>query len=385
MVRRLAFRVMTVTMATVVILTFLEMAVRALLPGTSYGYPRSMYITDAGCEYRLAPSFSRVVSSRQEFSTAIYTNSDGFRDRERGRKEPNAVRILSIGDSFTWGGYGVEVNDTFSAVLEQQLNQSSTRRHEVLNMGVPGWGTDNELTFFQTYGAKYQADVVMLAFCIANDFLDNLETNERTVVNGDLVRTKSVGVRVSALKTLHGFLMSHSMLARWVEQRASNVALLQSLLRTTAMRKGELLVSEASSMKALFGESSDENHGAPLQTRTEQLLVEFKQACDRHGVQFCILAIPATFQVDQEIIDHVVDEYGIDPSRLDQPQRFLSRICEENAITLIDPLEEFRLAHRHTPLYWRLNPHFNRAGNQLAAESAYRGMVASQFLDLTRE
>ena len=69
----------------------------------------------------------------QEF--IVNTNNLGFRDKDHDPKEKD--RILFLGDSFTWG-YDVEEKNRFTNNLQQKLLNS----HDILNMGVSGYGTD---------------------------------------------------------------------------------------------------------------------------------------------------------------------------------------------------------------------------------------------------
>ncbi len=83
-------------------------------------------------------------------------NADGFRDRPHGAK--TKPRIAFLGDSFVWG-YDVEANERFTELLQKRLPG-----WEVLNLGVSGYGTDQELILLQRWWDRYQPDVVMLVF-----------------------------------------------------------------------------------------------------------------------------------------------------------------------------------------------------------------------------
>ncbi|MGB0578792.1 MAG: SGNH/GDSL hydrolase family protein, partial [Limisphaerales bacterium] len=99
----------------------------------------------------------------------LLINSKGLRDREYPyEKTPGTKRILVLGDSYTWG-YGVGNNERFTDFLEQQLEEC-----EVLNSGVSGYGTDQEYLWFRSEGVKYQPDLVILAFFVLNDPMNNV-------------------------------------------------------------------------------------------------------------------------------------------------------------------------------------------------------------------
>jgi lysophospholipase L1-like esterase len=109
------------------------------------------------------PSFRRTLAGSE---TTI--NSAGYRGREVGAaRTPGRTRVVMLGDSITFG-YGVRDGETFSAVLE-----TIDPRLEVVNLGVQGYGTDQELLKLEREGLAFAPDVVVLNVCLANDLLDN--------------------------------------------------------------------------------------------------------------------------------------------------------------------------------------------------------------------
>jgi len=91
------------------------------------------------------------------------TNSAGFRDRERSVSKPAGVyRILLIGDS-TLVGNGVRDSERlFASLLEVRLNGGSRAPVEVLNMGVGGYHTVQEVALLEERGLAYSPNLVML-------------------------------------------------------------------------------------------------------------------------------------------------------------------------------------------------------------------------------
>jgi hypothetical protein len=91
-------------------------------------------------------------------------NSMGFRGAEVARaKPPGTFRIVGVGDSFTFGT-GVRAEDTFLAVLERELNKNNSDRFEVINLGVPGYDTDNEVNMILARGVPLAPDLVIICF-----------------------------------------------------------------------------------------------------------------------------------------------------------------------------------------------------------------------------
>jgi hypothetical protein len=90
---------------------------------------------------------------------------------------------LSLADSF---GEALQVNldQTYHKQLEGLLADSLGRPVEVINAGVGGWGTDQEAIFYVAEGFRYQPEVVLLAFFVRNDMVNNYGPLELASVAG---------------------------------------------------------------------------------------------------------------------------------------------------------------------------------------------------------
>ncbi len=79
-------------------------------------------------------------------------------------KPPHTFRIVTLGDSFTFGMY-VNTYENYSERLEDMLNTvapcDSVRKFEVINLGVPGYDMHFETIRYALRGKKYQPDLVI--------------------------------------------------------------------------------------------------------------------------------------------------------------------------------------------------------------------------------
>jgi lysophospholipase L1-like esterase len=135
-------------------------------------HPPGMYIEDPEIGYVLTPGYSGELE-RAEFRTPIHIGQSGLRGRDPAPRQQDTVRILVLGDSQAWG-FGVTDSQTFSAVLEDSLSQRFPERDiQVLNAGVPGYGTADELAFLEARGEELQPDIVVVQFLSVNALIEN--------------------------------------------------------------------------------------------------------------------------------------------------------------------------------------------------------------------
>ena len=117
------------------------------------------------------PIQNKTMQFQDERLITIRNNADGFRDGPHAAKSKK--RLAFLGDSFVWG-YDAEASDRFTEKLQRKLPEL-----EVLNLGVSGYGTDQEYLLLQKWFDRYQPDVLVLVFS-DND----VEENSLNLVHG---------------------------------------------------------------------------------------------------------------------------------------------------------------------------------------------------------
>jgi hypothetical protein len=90
----------------------------------------------------------------------LNTNSKRVRGKNEYpySKDPDKVRILTLGDSFTFG-HEVSDSETYSYYLQEMIPQT-----EIINLGVHGYGHDQMLILLKEEGIKYEPDIIILGF-----------------------------------------------------------------------------------------------------------------------------------------------------------------------------------------------------------------------------
>jgi hypothetical protein len=132
------------------------------------------YAYDASRGWALRPGAAGLY--RREGGSQVQINSAGFRDREHSVAKPaDTVRIAVLGDSYV-EAIQVPLEKTFGAVIERNLNEASSlsgKHVEVMNFGVDGYGTAQELLTLREKVWQYSPDYVVLAFFPGNDVRNN--------------------------------------------------------------------------------------------------------------------------------------------------------------------------------------------------------------------
>jgi hypothetical protein len=162
-----------------------------LLRLAGVGFP-SFYGVDPDCGVWHRPFASGFYSD--EGGSEVEINADGLRDILRPHEKPaGTVRIAVLGDSYA-EAFQVPRDRAFPAILERELGVAapdSSSPVEVLNFGVAGFGTAQELLAFRHHALAFAPDIVLLAVTTGNDIADNsrvlnkLETIPYFTLEGD--------------------------------------------------------------------------------------------------------------------------------------------------------------------------------------------------------
>jgi lysophospholipase L1-like esterase len=124
----------------------------------------------------------------------VHINSHGTRGREFNISKPsNTLRILSLGDSKTFG-WGLSETESYAGCLEQLLQKSAGpgKTIEVINAGVNAWSYPQMHFYFRDHGLRYQPDILVIAD--ANLWTQFSDQNSPDFVNSFMnrVRLKNV-------------------------------------------------------------------------------------------------------------------------------------------------------------------------------------------------
>lgn len=164
--RRLLGNLALAVAGVVVALAIAELALRFLIVRPVF------YIYDRYAGWTLNPGAAGW--QHEEGTASLAINRGGLRGPEITlRKPPGTIRIAVLGDSFT-EAQQVAFESTFCAVMQRKLGEClRPGAVQVLDFGVDGYGTTQELVTLERRVWQFDPDAIVLAFFSGNDFRNN--------------------------------------------------------------------------------------------------------------------------------------------------------------------------------------------------------------------
>ena len=165
-------------------------------------------------EYKLKPNL-RVdavnpfndIEVRRGVTFRFESNSDGFRTKELEPKAPGVRRIVTLGDSSTFG-WGVSEAYTYQRLLDDRLADRGGNV-EVLNLGISGHTSRHGRAVFDHYARDLEPDLLIISFG-ANDARQVLEPADVVLGRdeGWLGAVQEVLKRLEAFRFMRRILLS---------------------------------------------------------------------------------------------------------------------------------------------------------------------------------
>ncbi len=323
-----------------------------------------------------------------EGESYIKINSDGLRDQEYAIAKPkNTFRIAILGDSFTLASQ-VPAQTNYTSVLEKTLGNCSKfkgKNIEVLNFGVDGYGTAQELITLREKVGKYHPDLVIVSFFVGNDVIDNsrkLDDNYYrpffVYKNGQLepdfsFRNLPMGYSnrylITTVDYLPDWLVNHSRILQ-VAKKAELEYRKQNLVK----HSNDLSVST-------FREPRDDNWKEAWQI-TEDLLTLMQQEVKNQGANFLLAIIGDPMQVHRDKATRKIFQVSNKIDDLYYPNQRLKDIGKRHNFPVLDLVPGFQsyakknqtCLHGFEKNRTLCGGHWNIEGHHLAAE-----LIANQL------
>lgn len=305
---------------------------------------------------------SRIRRKTAEFDVTLELDGQGLRDDFRSAKDlakaQGTFRILFLGDSFV-NGYAVSRDDLFVDLLEQAY-ATEGRNIEIVNAGVQGYSTDQQLLWLQTHGKKFRPDLVV-AFPYENDIW----------WNGSATYLEEAKPFFSEQGVLEREILPTPDSKSWLAGTA--VGGLPRLFRSlpTVDVEGQQVAVETSSRLA-----SPPPQTLAAEAQTKRLIQRMAEVSREIGAaRFVVSPIASKGQMEAPMdVQPTSDPVSADPHR---PYRLFEQAAVAAGVTVVETLPNLREAAKAgTTLYYERDFHLNGRGNAVLAHALYGALDA---------
>jgi hypothetical protein len=276
-------------------------------------------------------------------------DQNGFRNNE----ELTTADIAVIGDSYIESP--MMPSDVLMTSVLQQL-----RAVKIANLGIAGYGPQQELTALERYALHLQPKTIVGVFYEGNDLEDvhYYEQMQASLSNG-----------------------SNKVHSRWVRSFTRNA--LSAMLRAGQgciphpfylKRFGTLRENDGTERRIFFLNNSSTLSVRELEAleKTRRAIAEANRLCEESGIQFAVVYVPGSYRVHHGLpnLIQVSDEVRWWKTN-DLPERFRSMIQEISPqIDYLDLTPFFRMqAQQGTEIFLPDDTHWTAAGHRIAAEA----------------
>ncbi|MEO8584670.1 MAG: GDSL-type esterase/lipase family protein [Acidobacteriota bacterium] len=280
------------------------------------------------------------LASDEPWQAGLRTNAFGFRDVAHAGKAAGVTRVAVLGDSFVFGS-GVRQSETLTSRLADLLGPA----FEVVNLAVPGYGTDQALLTLRRWGPRLSPDVVLAGF-FWNDVMENASSRIYDMEKPRFVPEK--GDKNGVLTLLPpGESHGHSAFAR-LDAFLGRGSHLWSLSRRAFRRAEGGGAPEAPEARPVMLDLSLRDtppSRSPEFDLTWALLAAIAREARALGATPLVFTIPPRFLVDDAVKAKVLRVYALGPEALD-PDGFsrVKEACARRNVPVVDLLPPFRAA-----------------------------------------
>ncbi|HEX9669432.1 MAG TPA: SGNH/GDSL hydrolase family protein [Thermoanaerobaculia bacterium] len=381
--RRLLARFALAAAATLFALAALELGLRLV----GWSHP-NFYRPDPVRGWELRPGAAG--RWRQEGDAPVRINRDGLRDEEHPpAKPPRELRIALLGDSMV-EALQVPRDRTFWELVERRLEGCEPlrgRRVEVLNFGVSGYGTAQELLTLRHEVWKYRPDLVLLGFYAGNDVRNNHRPLEqdplrpyftlegdppRLVLDDSFRQSRGYRFRRSAPGRLLYGLLDASRALQLGKQAKSALDGWVGAWKARKSTRGEAVLQELGLDNAVYAPPADAEWRQAWRA-TEALIRQMHREARAHGARFSVVTLTTPIQVDPDAAKRRAFAARLGVRDLFAPERRLAAFARREGFPLLPLAPDLQRHAVRTGAYLHGFPntppgegHWNAEGHRVA-------------------
>ena len=303
-------------------------------------------------------------------SMYVEVNADGLLGKPYSIKRiPGIKRVAVLGDSFT-SGEAVTPDKKFTGQWESKLAKIFGDDVEVINFGVGGTGTWQQLQRFHVKAKKYSPDLTVLIFLWGNDIDNNIDQFKSGSRN-PLLDDYQIGLKENILtkrKNFNKWLWNNSALYQFTHDRYKHVEIfLKSFFRPAHMKRPELPNNQSKLIKKPWDSVSmydDVYHfNSEGWELTKKLILKLQEEVSSNGSLFAVIQIAGLSrkQVDYSIL----------------PTKEFNEFLANHGIDSFDVFEYFGNWDASNPNFIPNDGHFSETGHRNFSKITLEFLVKS--------
>lgn len=368
--------ILSIGLSLVVGIVVIEILLRII----GIGYPTFTQL-DSQTGFSLRPGASGWQTDEGKAYIAI--NSFGMRDKEYSLKKPaNTLRIAVLGDSFTEGRQ-VDLEETFPRMMESDLASCSSlndQKVEVLNFGVSGFGTTQELLQLKDRVWQFEPDIVLLAFTTGNDVRNNSYALEKSDQKPYIKKENGLYVLDTSFQQSPFYLKQQTLKHRFSSFVLRHSRILQLVRRVMAgaqQRAAEPSQATAGQEIGIDDAIYKNPEGDWIEAWdiTEYVLGEIAKDVRSHSAQFAVVTLSNSIQVHPDPAVRVAFIKNLGVTDLFTPERKLTEIASRLQVPILTLAEPLQAEAERTGTFFHGfekfglgSGHWNEAGHKEAGK-----------------
>jgi hypothetical protein len=291
------------------------------------------------------------------------------------------------------------MEDTFWMVLERKLGQCEyflKRQVEVINFGVSGYGTAQELMTLRHVVWTYAPDIVILAFTTGNDIRNNLQAldgdpikpyfvyrDNQLVLDDSFRNLAEFRARKTTLASVGYQVVNYSRLLQVVNQAKNQIKSQFREARQQTIASQSEVGEEMGLDSQVYVEPKDDLWKEAWRV-TEGLIQLMRDEVQEKGADFVVVTLSNGIQAnpDSSIRKAFRDRLGV--ADLFYPDFRIRRLGEREAFMVINLAPVFQAyAERHNIFLHGFGSnmgggHWNPAGHRLAGETIAQELCSKE-------
>lgn len=336
--------------------------------------------------WALTKNYRQQVYTQQEdqrYLVNITHNSRGFRmDHE---VDPSKNSIVLNGDSFT---YGNGVDD--KKIMSTQLNKLLGGQYEVINLGVKGYGTDQEYLRYLRSGLQHKPKIVVVLL-YPNDFSNIYNDvsyerakpvfllNQSTIELTNYPITKVAVPTSSFIDDINLFMQSWSQLYVILKTRLPHV-----ISNLFLPKKSYFAYGQEGDFWAIERDYKlPMNYAFILMAR---ILGQFRHDVEEDGAHFLLVLLPNKLDIDAQMQKNILKQFNdLNETFFDHEKsyRLMEDFGHQANISVLNLYPIFKEELSKKDMYLTGNDHLNDYGHELVAREMYKTFIEFGWINST--